>query len=124
MDHDNPMTGLMEAINAHDPDRIASCFTEDFRSEIPLHPAQSFEGNSHVVENWTRILAHTPDLRAEILRSASQDGLVWSEWEMRGTSVQGGPTLIRGVAICEFRDELISWNRFYLDPVVDAGRPA
>jgi len=123
VDHDNPMTGLVDAINWHDPQSIASCFTEDYRSEIPMHPSQSFQGRSRVVENWTRILAQTPDLRAEVLRFGSQDGLTWSEWEMRGTSVQGGPTLIRGVVICTFQGESIAWTRFYLDPVRDDRLP-
>jgi hypothetical protein len=68
-----------------------------------MHPSRNFQGNSHVLENWSRLFAQTPDLKAGILRFSSQEGLSWSEWEMQGTSVEGRRTLIRGVVICTFQ---------------------
>lgn len=114
----NPMSRLQDAINSHDPQRIAACFTEDYRSELPMRPAQSFHGNSRVLDNWTRILTRTPDLKADVLRFQVGD-LTWSEWEMRGTNTDSSAALIRGCVICTFRGELIDWTRFYLEPVID-----
>jgi ketosteroid isomerase-like protein len=118
MPNNNPMSRLQDAINSHDPQRVAACFTEDYRTELPMHPAQSFQGNSRVRDNWTKILARTPDLKADVLRFDAGN-LTWSEWEMRGTNIDGSAALIRGCVICTFRGELIDWTRFYLDPVID-----
>jgi hypothetical protein len=63
------------------------------------------------------LFAQAPDLTAEILRFSMQEGSTWSEWELQGTSAEGRRTLLRGVVICTFQDDLINWTRFYLDPV-------
>jgi ketosteroid isomerase-like protein len=118
MTETNPMARLRDAINSHDPQRIADCFTEDYRSELPMHPSQDFQGNSHVRDNWMKILARTPDLKADVLRFHAGNP-TWSEWEMRGTSTDGTAALIRGCVISTFRGDLIDWTRFYLDPVTD-----
>ena len=114
----NPMARLRGAINSLDPATIAACFTANYRCEIPMHPSRSFEGNAHVVDNWTQILDRTPQLKAEVLRFHAGE-LTWSEWEIKGTNTDGSPALIRGCVICTFRDGLIDWTRFYLDPVTD-----
>ena len=118
MTETNPMARLRDAINSHDPQRIAGCFTEDYRCELPMHPSQDFQGNSHVRDNWTKILARTPDIKAGVLRFHVGD-LTWSEWEMRGTNTDGTAALVRGCVIATFRGDLINWTRFYLDPVTD-----
>lgn len=38
---------------------------------------------------------------------------------MIGTTTDGEPITFRGVVISTARDGKISWNRFYLDEVVD-----
>ena len=37
---------LRDATNSHDPDGVAACFTPDYCSETPLHPARSFTGET------------------------------------------------------------------------------
>ncbi|WP_037583987.1 nuclear transport factor 2 family protein [Stigmatella aurantiaca] len=109
---------LREAIDSHDPQRVADCFTSDYRSEVPLHPDRSFVGNDHVLRNWTAMFARVPDITARILRSATgDDGTIWSEWEMSGTGPGGAAAAFAGPVIVTVRDGRIDWARFYLDAV-------
>lgn len=108
---------MASAMNAHDLDALSECFAEDFRSEVPLHPAASFTGRARMRSNWAALFAHVPDLAATVLRSVEDEDRVWSEWEIAGTMVDGKPYLSRGVAIMWVRDDRIAAVRFYLDPV-------
>jgi len=112
---------LRRAMNQHDLDGLTACFTRDYRSEIPLHPARSFSGREQVGRNWRQILAAVPDLTAEVLRSVADGDTVWAEWEMSGRRLDGGAHLMRGVTVVGVRDGLIAWSRFYLDPVERGG---
>ena len=109
---------LRAAINSHDPERVAACFTPDYRCERPLRPHEGFTGAARVRENWTGIFTGLSDLSAEILRRAHDGEEIWSEWEMRGTNPSGTPVLLRGPVILTSRDGRIDWSRFYLDPVL------
>ena len=111
------LDALRAAIDSHDPDRVAACFTTDFLCERPLRPIESFVGNAKVRENWTRIFTGLPDLHAEILREARNGEEIWSEWEMRGTNPAGAAALLRGPVVLTVRGDRIAWARFYLDPV-------
>jgi hypothetical protein len=86
---------------------------------MPLHPSRSFTGRARVLENWQAIFAHLPDLRATLLRSCQDEsGCWWSEWEMSGTSREGVPSVMTGVAIVvSLVDQRIEHTRFYLDAV-------
>jgi len=51
----------------------------------------------------------------------STDGdVIWTEWEMGGTRVDGVPQQLRGVIIWGVSGDRLDWSRFYLEPV-DAG---
>ena len=112
---------LVDATNAHDLDAIVACFASSYRNETPAHPARSFAGRDQVRRNWEQILGFVPDVRATVLRSSVQDGVVWSEWEHRGTRRDGTPHLMRGVIIFGVERDAIAWARFYLEPVQDGG---
>ncbi len=113
--------GLRRAINGHDLEALAACFTRDYSSEIPLHPARSFTGREQVGRNWQQILAAVPDLTADVLHSVVDGDTVWAEWELGGRRRDGGAHLMRGVTVLGVRDGLIAWSRFYLDPVETGG---
>lgn len=117
MSHRNVIDELQDAINAHDPDRIASCFTPSYKCERPLHPEESFEGSAQVRGSWALIVSRLPDLRATILRRAEGAGELWSEWEMAGTDSTGSPVVLRGPVILTTHNGRIDWARFYIDPV-------
>jgi ketosteroid isomerase-like protein len=108
---------LLHATNAHDLDAIEACFATGYRNETPVHPARSFVGRDQVRRNWEQILGFVPDLHATLLRSSGQGGVVWSEWEQRGTRRDGTPHAMRGVIIFGVESDAIAWARFYLEPV-------
>ena len=86
---------LCEATNQHDLDALAGCFALDYRNETPVHPARGFEGRAQVRKNWEQIFASVPDITAEV-HWVADNQTVWSEWEMRGTRLDGSRHLMRG----------------------------
>jgi ketosteroid isomerase-like protein len=110
---------LEEATNAHDVSAVEACFAADYRNETPAHPERGFTGRDQVRRNWEQIFAAIPNLTAQVLRSAVNGDEVWSEWEHRGTRQDGSAHLMRGVIIFGLAHELLSWARFYLEPVQD-----
>jgi ketosteroid isomerase-like protein len=108
---------LRDAVNAHDLDALVGCFAPGFRSELPTFPDASFTGSENVRRNWQMIFSAVPDITAEIVRSASDAGTVWVEWQQQGTQRDGRPHLARGVVIFTVTDGQIASNRFYVHPV-------
>jgi ketosteroid isomerase-like protein len=124
MANDQPIDGaaavlarLERAANAHDVDAVAACFAPDYRNDTPVHPERSFTGREQVRRNWEQILAFVPDLSATVLRSAVNGDEVWSEWEHRGTRLDRSAHVMRGVVIFGVGNGLLTWARFYLEPV-------
>lgn len=109
------------AANSHDVERVVDCFTEDYVNETPAHPSRGFRGRDQVRRNWTQIFASVPDITTEVIRSDQVGDTVWSEWEMRGTRIDGAPHLMRGVLIFTVAGDRASRLRFYLEPVDLAG---
>jgi ketosteroid isomerase-like protein len=112
---------LQAATNAHDLDKLVACFTDDYRSEIPLHPSRGFRGGEQVRRNWSQILSGVPDLHSELVRHAVDGEVVWAEWEWTGTRRDGEPHLMRGTTVIGVEGDRIAWTRFYMEPVVDDG---
>lgn len=115
---------LAAATSAHDLDAVVACFTEDYLNATPVHPARSFRGRDQVRRNWTQIFASVPDITAEVLQSDRAGDTVWSEWELRGTRLDGTAHLMRGVMVFTLEGDQASAVRFYLEPVDDDGRDA
>lgn len=115
---------LSAATNSHDIERVIGCFTEDYLNETPLHPSRSFSGRDQVRRNWTQIFAGVPDIETTVLRSDQVGDQVWSEWEMRGTRLDGAPHLMRGVMRFTVVGDQASAVRFYLEPVDTTGPDA
>ena len=112
---------LKRAVNEHDVQAVAACFSADYRNETPAHPARGFTGRDQVRRNWGEILDAVPDLTADV-RCLADEGTAWSEWELRGTRLDGSAHLMRGVVIFEVADGEATAARFYLEPV-EAGGP-
>ena len=112
---------LERATNAHDVNEVVACFAADYRNETPAHPERGFTGREQVRGNWEQIFAAIPNITAKVLRSAVNGDEVWSEWEHRGTRRDGSPHLMRGVIIFGLGNELLTWARFYLEPVQEGG---
>ena len=78
------MMGLGTAMNNHDLDAFVALFADDYQSEQPAHPTRSFQGADKVRENWESVFAGIPNLRAELLTSATtRDGVEVGEWGHR-----------------------------------------
>jgi ketosteroid isomerase-like protein len=121
---DRPETGPMavverinRATSEHDLDALAACFTSDYQSVWPIHPARSFGGVEQVRRNWEQIFTSVPDLRTEVINSVISGDEVWSEWEFTGSRRDGEPFLMRGVVILRAPGERATLARFYLEPV-------
>jgi ketosteroid isomerase-like protein len=112
---------LERATNAHDVNEVVACFAAAYRNETPAHPERGFTGREQVRANWEQIFAAVPNITGTVLRSAVNGDEVWSEWEHRGTRQDGSAHLMRGVIIFGLGDELLTWARFYLEPVQEGG---
>lgn len=123
-DPDAVLARLCKATAAHDLEGVVGCFAADYRNETPAHPERGFTGREQVRTNWARIFAMVPDITPKVLRSVVSGDAVWSEWEHRGTRVDGAEHLMRGVIIFGVLGDAISWARFYLEPVDEAGEDA
>jgi ketosteroid isomerase-like protein len=109
---------LIEAANAHDLDAMTECFALDFVNETPAHPERNFHGRDHVRRNWSQIFRAVPNVRIDALRcTIDPEGLVWVEWDINGTLVEGAPHRMRGVSIFGVEQDRFAWVRFYLEPV-------
>ena len=108
---------LVSATNAHDLDRLVSCFASDYRNETPVHPGRGFVGRERVRKNWEQIFASVPDVTTEVMRTAVEGDTVWTEWEHRGTLPDGSAHVMRGVILFGLADGVAQWARFYLEPV-------
>ena len=115
------LTRLERATNAHDLNAVVACFAADYRNETPAHPERSFRGREQVRANWEQIFTFIPDIAATVLRSAVNGDEVWSEWEHRGTRRDGSAHVMRGVVIFGVGNGLLTWARFYLEPVQEDG---
>jgi ketosteroid isomerase-like protein len=112
---------LVRATNAHDLDALVACFAPDYQNVTPAHPERSFTGREQVRRNWEQIFAAIPDVTATVVRSAVDGDEAWSEWEHRGTRRDGSAHLMRGVVIFGVGNGLLTWARFYVEPVQEGG---
>jgi limonene-1,2-epoxide hydrolase len=108
---------LLEAMNRHDLDAMVACFQEDYRSEQPLYPDRHFLGREQVRKNWGLMFDEVPDLKADLLRSATSDDEVWTEWRMHGAKPDGSAFEYRGIGIWGIDGDRIAWARLYFEQV-------
>jgi len=112
---------LTEAQNSHDPDRFASYFTDDYRSEQPAHPDRAFSGRGQVFDNWSSVFAGVPNFRAELVASCREGDVEWGEVDWQGHHVDGSRFAMRGVIIATIRRDQIAEARLYVEPVEHTG---
>lgn len=110
---------LVEAMNAHELEAMASCFAQDYLNETPVHPPRGFRGQEQVRANWTQIFAAVPDIRARVLRTSFDGHTLWTEWDITGNRTDGAPFLMRGVIIFGVAGDTMASAHFYLEAVED-----
>jgi ketosteroid isomerase-like protein len=103
---------LNAAMNARDIDAFVELFHEDYESEQPAHPDRAFRGREQVRKNWSSIFEGVPDFSSELLGSAVNGDVVWSEWRWRGTGLDMAGVIVSGV-----RDGKLAWARLYVEQV-------
>ena len=108
---------LVEAQNAHDADRFASFFAEDYDSVQPAHPGRAFRGRAQVLANWTSVFEGVPDFHAELVDSCVAGATEWGEVDWRGRHTDGSAFAMRGVIVVVVRDGLVAEGRLYVEPV-------
>jgi ketosteroid isomerase-like protein len=108
---------LVRAVNSRDLEALVVCFAEDYVNETPAHPGRDFRGRDQVRRNWVKLFGGVPDLTGSILRATVDGPALWSEWELAGTRLDGGPFLMRGVVIYDIEGGTIRGARFFLEPV-------
>jgi ketosteroid isomerase-like protein len=110
------------AVASHQADRVAACFREDCRFDLPVHPARGFTGRDQARQNWSMIFATVPDLRLELVDAAHDGDTCWAEWAYSGTRTDGAPHVMRGVTVIEVdAASLLSQARFYVEFVDSEG---
>ncbi|SMD27366.1 Ketosteroid isomerase-related protein [Kibdelosporangium aridum] len=107
---------LIEAINAHDIDAIASNFAEDVDTSHPAHPARAFVGRENVRKNWVMILKAFPDIRVEVVDSVTVGDDFWGEFHY----IRPGAADMRGVIVITVRGDEIVRSRFFMEEVEEA----
>jgi len=112
---------FVKAINAHDLDAFVDCFDPHYQSEQPAYPNRAFGGNEQVRRNWSTFFTEVPDIQADLLRTAVDDGTVWAELRIHGTRRDGSAHDFRGVIIHGIRQDRIVWARLYLQEVEQQG---
>lgn len=112
---------LVDATNAHDLERLVSCFASDYVLTMPAHPARNFVGNEQVRRNWSAFFSAIPDIRFDVTGVAVRGDEYWTESDTRGTRRDGRNHHLRGVAVFTVADDLIRACRFYLEPVDESG---
>jgi hypothetical protein len=73
-----------------------------------------------VRQNWSRMFAGIPDIRADIVQQAVAGDEIWTEWRWHGTYQDDTRCDMRGVTIFRIRDSRICWGRFFMEPVQEA----
>ena len=111
------LDSMLQVLNSHDPEQLASLFAEDYRSAQPAHPGREFVGRGKVLENWTAVFAGVPDFTATLVSGIQDGDTVWSEWAWSGSFADGSPFAMCGVIILVLHDRLIAEGRLYMEAV-------
>lgn len=105
------------AIDAHDLEALVDCFEPDVVSDTPAHPARSFRGRGQVRNNWARIFATVPDIRAELVGCAVHGSAAYAEWDWTGTRLDGERHHMRGVTVLGTDGRRARSVRFFMEVV-------
>jgi predicted SnoaL-like aldol condensation-catalyzing enzyme len=116
------ISNLVDAMNAHDAERMTACFTPDYRSEQPTHPNRQYVGWDTLASIWGDLFRAVPDLRGEVVAEVPDGPNVWVEWHWHGHYTEGSLFEMRGIARTELTDDgLVAAQRLYGELVEQDG---
>lgn len=102
------------ALNLHDAGALAECLHADYVNTQPAHPERNARGRIAAALRWANTFECVPDLRADLLRHACSNGLVWTEWTFTGSGVDSNYRA-GGVVIFAVCHDQIVWARTYTE---------
>lgn len=107
-----------DAWNAHDPDKVASLYTDDvIYEDVPF--GEVARGHAELRKMAADFFANVPDLKLEVVTSSSMGNHGSVEWVFSGTDVGLYKTRkkfsVRGASVYELRGGKFSGNRDYYD---------
>jgi steroid delta-isomerase-like uncharacterized protein len=106
------------AWNAHDPDKVASFYTEDAVYEDVAFGLKA-RGHKELRKMAADFLTGVPDMKLEVINSTSMGDRGSVEWVFSGTDVglykTGKKFSVRGASVYQVRGGKFSSNRDYYD---------
>jgi steroid delta-isomerase-like uncharacterized protein len=108
---------LINAISAHDVEKIGSFFTEECFYE-DVADGSTMRGRKEVEAGYHDFFILIPDFKLETTSVFTSGNQVTSEWVMTGTSKSGKYFSIRGVSISKIQEGKINRNLDYYNPAL------
>ncbi|HEX6004876.1 MAG TPA: nuclear transport factor 2 family protein [Burkholderiales bacterium] len=115
---------LVDAFNAHDLDAIMQFFADECSLDMPRGPepwGQRFVGKAAVRDGLASRLKGLPDVRYSEDRHWVSGEMLFSEWLLTGTTLDGVSVRVRGCDHYEFRNGKIVRKDSYWK-IVDKAR--
>ena len=113
------ITRYVDALNAHDPDRIAACVTDDFHNEHTSAAGVSGRGRDVYRQRLDGFLSQFTDLRYDVEDLIVDGDRAAAPYTMRCTWLDdaggGHPVVLRGMFRFVVRDGLIAHRVDYWD---------
>lgn len=91
---DATIVQLYEALQRHDGDAAAACYTDDAVFEDPAFGR--LEGG-RVRDMWRMLTARSPDLAVELLEHGAEGDRGWARWRARYTFTQTGSPVVNEI---------------------------
>lgn len=102
---------LFAAFNAHDPDAVMACMTNDiafFAAVGPDSCGRRITGAEEVRAAFAAVWADMPDVAWSVSRHTVAGDVGLSEWLFTGTQADGSRIEVQGLDVFEFRGGLIA----------------
>lgn len=113
---------LFDAWNAHDPERVAACYAENYIGQDVGQAAPEI-GPADVKARFARYLRAFPDLRFDLVDTVIEDNRAMLVWVAHGTHqgelmripASGRPVQIKGMSSLVFEHGLIVQGTYLWD---------
>jgi steroid delta-isomerase-like uncharacterized protein len=108
---------LVDAISAHDVEKMASLLTQDcVYEDVAL--GSVMRGAEELKTGYSKLFSAIPDFNLELKSLFIAGDGVGTEWVMTGTLATGRSFSIRGASVTELRGKKVKRNRDYYDPAM------
>ena len=108
---------LIDALNRGDLEGMLDCFDPDVRIELPTQPDRAVHGREYLRAYWQEALEGAGEIRARLMRCATDGDTVLTEWCWYGTRRDGSSFARAGMTVQGIVGGRIAWQRVYMEPV-------